>query len=77
MQVNIILFGQLKDIAGRSNIVVEDVPDTEKLMASLHKKYPAIANTKFILAVDKRVVSKNTVLHNNSTVALMPPFSGG
>ena len=77
MQVNVILFGLLKDLAGEGNSIIEDVTDTESLVAKLQKKYPAMVNKKFIIAVDKQVVSKNTVLANNSTIALMPPFSGG
>jgi molybdopterin synthase sulfur carrier subunit len=77
MQVNVILFGQLKDLAGNSQIVLENVADTESLVTALHTKYPTLANKQFIIAVDKQVVSKNTSLNNNSTVALMPPFSGG
>jgi molybdopterin synthase sulfur carrier subunit len=77
MQVNVILFGQLKDLAGNSQIVLENVADTESLVTALHTKYPTLANKQFIIAVDKQVVSKNTSLTNNSTVALMPPFSGG
>lgn len=77
MQVNIIFFGQMKDIAGSSTMVVDNITDTETLLASLHTQYPAMANMKFIIAVDKQVVSKNTPLNNNSTVAFMPPFSGG
>lgn len=77
MQVNVILFGLLKDLAGKGNIILENVADTESLVAILYEKYPAMVNKKFIIAVDKQVVSKNTVLTDNSTIALMPPFSGG
>ena len=77
MQVNVILFGQLKELAGNSNITIENVADTESLVATLHEKFPAMVNKKFIIAVNKQVVSKNTLLDNNSTIALMPPFSGG
>jgi molybdopterin synthase sulfur carrier subunit len=77
MDVNIIFFGQMKDISGSANLVMQDVGDTENLMALLVNKYPAISNTPFVLAVDKEIVKKNTPLHHNSTVALMPAFSGG
>ncbi len=77
MEVNIIFFGQMKDITGTANLVMQDVGDTENLMALLEKKYPAITNTRFVLAVDKEIIQKNTALHHNSTVALMPAFSGG
>jgi molybdopterin converting factor small subunit len=77
MQVNVILFGQFKELAGNDNLLFQNVPDTGHLLAAMQEKYPAMAGKKFIIAVDKKVVSKNTVLKNNSTVAVMPPFSGG
>lgn len=76
MSLKIILFGRLADIAGDS-VTVEDVSDTDDLVKTLHKNYPALAETKYIIAVDKQVIKENTNLNNNSVVALLPPFSGG
>lgn len=76
MSIKIILFGKLADIAGNS-VSVKNVADTDRLVDALHKDYPALANTKYLIAVDKQVIKGNTVLNNNSTVALLPPFSGG
>jgi sulfur-carrier protein len=77
MQVNILLFGQLAEIAGKDNLVLHDVPDTGALVNSLHQLYPQLAESKFVIAVDKKVISTNTPLNDSSTVALLPPFSGG
>ncbi|TAL49285.1 MAG: MoaD/ThiS family protein [Chitinophagaceae bacterium] len=76
MQVNIILFGQLTEIAGNA-VSVDNVADTDSLVRILHKRYPALADTKYVIAVNKQVVNRNIPLNNNSTVALLPPFSGG
>jgi len=76
MSIKIILFGKLADIAGNS-VSVDNVADTDSLINSLHKKYPALTNTKYVIAVDKQIIKENTVINNNSTVALLPPFSGG
>ena len=76
MSIKIILFGKLADIADNS-VSVTNVADTDRLVDALHKDYPALANTKYVIAVDKQVIKENTVLNNNSTVALLPPFSGG
>lgn len=76
MSLKIILFGRLADVAGNS-VAVDDVSDTDNLVKALHKNYPALAETKYIIAVDKQVINKNTILNNNSVVALLPPFSGG
>ena len=77
MKINIIVFGQLTDIIGNDNLVVSDTKDTDSLMEQLYKLYPALADTKFLIAVDKQLITANTILTNNSTIALLPPFSGG
>jgi len=76
MSLKVIMFGKLADIAGNS-VSVNDVNDTDSLIISLHKYYPALADTKYVVAVDKQVIKENTILNNNSVVALLPPFSGG
>jgi molybdopterin synthase sulfur carrier subunit len=43
----------------------------------LNAEYPDLKNSKYLLAVDKKIVEGNTSLDMNSIVALMPPFSGG
>ncbi len=77
MAVNVIIFGQLTDITGEQNLVVSDVNDTDQLVTKLNTMFPAMAGSKFIIAVNKQVISENTLLTNNSTIALLPPFSGG
>jgi molybdopterin synthase sulfur carrier subunit len=76
MSIKVILFGKLSDIAG-SSVFVNNITDTDGLINALYKNYPALANTKYVIAVDKQVITENTSLNNNSTVALLPPFSGG
>ena len=76
MSVKILLFGKLADITGGS-VSIDNVADTDSLVNSLSKQYPELATTKYVIAVDKQVIKENTVLNNKSTVALLPPFSGG
>ena len=77
MQVEIVLFGQLTDIAGNNTIVVNDVSDTNELEQVVNKLYPAMAGIKYVIAVDKKAIRENTTLHKLASVALLPPFSGG
>jgi len=76
MSLKIILFGKLADIAGGA-VSVENVADTDSLVNVLHRNYPAIAKSKYVIAVDKQVITENTILTKKSMVALLPPFSGG
>lgn len=77
MDIQVIVFGQLTDITGSGLIGVKMVRDTNCLLQSLKEKYPKLADTKFAIAVDKKVITENTILNQASTVVLMPPFSGG
>lgn len=76
MSIDIIIFGQLTEIIGNS-LSIDDVQDTNSLVKTLHERYPVLADIKYVIAVNKQVVNKNTILSNKSTVVLLPPFSGG
>lgn len=77
MQINLIIFGRLTDITGKSTMTLTDIADTNALVKQLHESYPLLATNKYVIAVDRKVITGNTVFNKNSTVALMPPFSGG
>ena len=77
MDIKIVLFGQLGDIAGSDSVLLKSVSDTRELQEQLKEQYPAVAASKYIIAVDKKIVKENTPLHENNLVALLPPFSGG
>jgi len=53
------------------------VADTDGLVRALHNTYPALAESKYVIAVNKQVITSNTSLNENSVVALLPPYSGG
>lgn len=77
MQINIIIFGQLTDITGTGNLMLTGVIDTNTLVAELNRKYPGLENVKYVIAVDKKVITENSIINEHNTIALMPPFSGG
>ena len=76
MKLEVLMFGKLADIAGNS-FTVNDVSDTDSLINTLHKTYPALAKANYVIAVNKQVITSNTLLNEGSMVALLPPFSGG
>jgi sulfur-carrier protein len=77
MSLKIILFGQMTDIAGSNILILQEVTDTQGLKEQLKKQYPALAASKYIIAVDKKLVQENIPLNENNIIALLPPFSGG
>ena len=77
MQVKIMIFGQLTDIVDNEVLTLANIADTNNLVKELNKRYPALSQARYIIAVDKQTVTTNTSLKDGSTVALLPPFSGG
>lgn len=75
--IEVMFFGQLTDLAGTPHLLVDDVHDTETLINLLKEKYPALSTSKFMIAVNNRMVTVNTSISSGAKVALMPPFSGG
>lgn len=77
MQVRIMIFGQLTDIINTSTLTLTDIADTDGLVSELNKLYPALTGSNYIMAVNKQTIAVNTILTEDSIVALLPPFSGG
>lgn len=74
--ITVLFFGKLAEIAGES-LTIDDVKTTDELLRQLRLQYPLLAAEKYIIAVDKKTISENTILIDGCTVALLPPFSGG
>lgn len=77
MRVKVLIFGQLTDITGESEIYLNEISDSDELVEKLNQQYPALADSKYAIAVDKKVIRQNIRLDDECTVALLPPFSGG
>lgn len=77
MPIRIMIFGQLTDIINSTELALTGIADTNSLVNELNKLYPALADSKYVMAVDKQTIIANTVLKEDSAVALLPPFSGG
>jgi molybdopterin synthase sulfur carrier subunit len=75
--MKVLLFGKTKEVIGKDSVLFDDVKDTNTLLEKLFQKYPALASVKFVIAVDKQIEKHNKALHSDSTIALLPPFSGG
>lgn len=76
MEIKIIIFGQLRDLLGE-NMLLRDIADTDSLCIELNRRYPELADSKYLVALNKKLVTENIPISNNSTIALLPAFSGG
>jgi sulfur-carrier protein len=77
MKRSVLLFGQLREILGETELNIDQAVDSAELLTEIRRKYPQLAGVKFVLAIDRKIVSGNIRLSNDSSIALLPPFSGG
>lgn len=75
--IEILAFGQLTDITGQNALQLQDASDTDQLTIMLVEKYPALAQSKYLVAVNMEIIRGNVKLNPGDVVALLPPFSGG
>lgn len=74
--VTIKIFGQLSDSTRKAEMQL-DVADTDDLQMQMQDLYPELQRKNYLIAINEFIISENTILEENDTVALLPPFSGG
>ena len=77
MEIRLLSFGQVTDITGKDTLKIPDVKNTDELNQFLAKAWPQLESIKYSIAVNKKIIQENTQLHDQDTVAILPPFSGG
>lgn len=77
MTVDVLLFGQLKDVVKQETIKLHDVSDTKLLLEKLHGDFPALRDYTFVMALNKKTLHESSPLQDGDLVALLPAFSGG
>ncbi|HXD91915.1 MAG TPA: MoaD/ThiS family protein [Bacteroidia bacterium] len=77
MEITVLFFGELAEVAGANKMAVQNMSDTQSLTEWMVEKYPALKNRTYRLAVNKEVISEKRNLNNGDEVALLPPYAGG
>ncbi len=75
--MKILAFGIIADITGKSEWTIENIQHTDELKKHLENLFPRLKNMKYAIAVNLLITNGNFELTDGTTVALMPPFSGG
>ena len=81
MQVRVLFFGVLRDLAGRSSdsLQLPEGGSVRDVIARYEREIPALKKhlSSIALAVNEQYASPDTALKANDEVALLPPVSGG
>ncbi|MBK9246636.1 MAG: MoaD/ThiS family protein [Ignavibacteria bacterium] len=75
--MKIIPFGKLADILENNVVFVDHILDTDGLRHALEIQFPQISHIQYLVAVNRKIVTENTLISSDATIALLPPFSGG
>src|SRR3954452_13209384 len=81
MQVRVLFFGILRELAGKSNdsLQLPDGGSVRDVIAQYESQIPRLKDSlsSIALAVNQQYASPETKLKDNDEVALLPPVSGG
>jgi sulfur-carrier protein len=75
--IEIIAFGVAARIIGAPRITWPYIGDIDELRWALIRRYPELRNVPFVLAVNKDIRPDDLHIPPGSTIAVMPPYSGG
>ena len=77
MKVKILFFGILREAAGKQEITLNNINDSETLQNHLTSLIPDLKEYTFRLAINQEFIDSNCTLKEGDIVAVMPPFAGG
>ena len=77
MKIEILFFGQLTDKTGCNTMQLGNPGTIGQLKEKLFYQFPELKNAKFTIAINNRLIIEDQIILENSTIAFMPPFSGG
>ncbi len=77
MKIKLLFFGNIAEHARKTEIELNGITNTTELRDYIEFHYPHLMNTKFAIAVNKKISGQEVGFQDGDTVALIPPFSGG
>jgi molybdopterin converting factor small subunit len=77
MQVKVLFFGVLSEVAGSDIRHYQDVKSTDDLCHRLLDEYPEIEHYSYRLSLNNEIIESDMPLNDGDEMALLPPFAGG
>ena len=77
MEITILLFGNLAQLAGTTKLVLQDVKDSAACQELLLTKFPTFKNNIYVIALNQELITENQTLNDGDELAFLPTFSGG
>jgi len=77
MEVKVLFFGVLSEVAGTSVKHYIGVKTVDDLKLRIIDDFPEIVHYSYRISVNNEITDNNLILETGDEIALMPPFAGG
>ncbi len=77
MKIKVLFFGRLAELAEVNEVELQEINNTAALHEYIKAHYQQLMNSKFAVAVNKKITGHEVEFSNGDVIALIPPFSGG
>jgi molybdopterin converting factor small subunit len=77
MEVSVLFFGVLADIAGTHSRHYPEVKSFNDLRHRIEDDFPELFHYNFRIAVNNEIVDDDPILGPGDEIAFLPPFAGG
>lgn len=77
MEVKVLFFGVLAEVAGTGYKHYRDVKSTKDLILRIQDDFPEIVHYNYRTAINGDITDNDQALKSGDELALMPPFAGG
>jgi molybdopterin converting factor small subunit len=77
MQVKVLFFGVLSEVAGTDCRHYNDAKSVNDLRLRILDEFPEIEHYNCRISLNNEIINKDRLLNDMDEIALMPPFAGG
>lgn len=77
MDVNVLFFGVLADVAGTHRKLYRQVGSFSDLRHRIGDDFPELFHYNFRIAVNNEIIDDDPDLSSGDEIAFLPPFAGG
>jgi molybdopterin converting factor small subunit len=77
MEVKVLFFGILAEVAGTGFKHYRDVRTMKDLMLRIQDDFPGIVHYNYRIALNNKITDADPLLKSGDEVAFLPPFAGG